>query len=133
MIKRIGVLAVALISAATTASVVTSGNANAAAAAAGPAFVQVVSAQPQTKESTVTVQYIGAQNAGDTNILAIGWGDTAASITSVTDSAGNTYKVASPMTRGTMQSQAMYYAADIKASAKNTNTVTVKFSVRHST
>jgi hypothetical protein len=44
------------------------------ARAAGPAFVQVVASQPQTAQSTVTAKFALAQSAGDTNVLAIGWG-----------------------------------------------------------
>ena len=98
------------------------------AQAAGPTFVQVVAAQPQTAQTTVTVKFPKAQVATDTNILAIGWSNTTSNITSVTDSAGNTYAVAAPTVHGSSQSQAIYYAKNIKAIAANTNTVTVKFS-----
>ncbi len=99
------------------------------AKAAGPAFVQVVAAQPQTNQSSVSVAYNSkAQAAGDTNILAIGWGDTTSNISTVTDSKGNTYVQAAPTTRGSSQSQAIYYAKNIAAAAINTNTVTVTFS-----
>ncbi len=97
------------------------------ARAAGPAFVQVVAAQPQTSQSSVSVIYSKAQVAGDTNILAIGWGDTTSNITNVTDSKGNVYAVAAPTTRGSSQSQAIYYAKNITAAAANGNTVTVTF------
>ena len=58
-------------------------------------------ATPQTSQSSVAVTYTGAQVAGDTNIVAIGWNNTTSSITSVTDSAGNTYQLAVPTARGT--------------------------------
>ena len=35
--------------------------------------------------------YTNTQTAGNANILAIGWNDVTANLTSVTDSAGNTY------------------------------------------
>jgi hypothetical protein len=95
---------------------------------AAPAFVQVVSAVPQTSQSTVSLTYASAQHAGDTNILAIGWNDTTASISTVTDSAGNTYQVAAPLTRGSGLSQAIYYAKNIAAAPANGNTVTITFS-----
>ncbi len=97
------------------------------ARAAGPTFVQVVAAQPQTNQSAVTVKFTKAQVAGDTNVLAIGTADTTSNITGVTDSAGNSYAVATPMTRGSSQSQAIYYAKNIAAAVANTNTVTVTF------
>ena len=71
------------------------------ATAAPPAFVQVKAAMPQTNQSTVSVTYTGAQVAGNTNIVAIGWNNATSNITSVTDSAGNTYQLAVPTARGT--------------------------------
>jgi chitodextrinase len=97
------------------------------ARAAGLAFVQVVAAQPQTKQTTVTVTYTKAQAAGDTNVLAIGWGDVTSNIAKVSDSSGNTYAVAAPTVHGSAQSQAIYYASNIKAAAAGANTVTVTF------
>ena len=99
----------------------------AAVAAAPPAFVQVNAAVPQTNQSTVTVRYNTAQTAGNTNILAIGWNNATSNITSVTDSAGNTYQLAVPTARGAGVSQAIYYAPNIKAAPAATNTVTVTF------
>jgi hypothetical protein len=89
--------------------------------------MQVNSAVPQTNQSTVTVRYNNAQTAGDTNILAIGWNNATSNITSVTDSAGNTYQQAVPTARGAGLSQAIYYAKNIKAAPAGTNTVTVTF------
>ncbi len=97
------------------------------AASAPPAFKQVNTAVPQTNQSTVTVKYAGAQTAGDTNIVAIGWNNATSNITSVTDSAGNTYQLAVPTARGAGLSQAIYYAKNIKAAAAGTNTLTVNF------
>ena len=85
-------------------------------------------ATPQTNQSAVSVTYTNAQVAGDTNILAIGWNNATSNITSVTNSAGNTYQLAVPTARGTGMSQAIYYAKNIKAAAAGTNTVTVTFS-----
>jgi glucose/arabinose dehydrogenase len=95
---------------------------------ATPAFVQVNSATPQSSQGTVALAYNGAQTAGNTNIVAVGWNDTTATITSVTDAAGNVYQAASPLTRGSGLSQAIYYARNIKAAAAGANTVTVRFS-----
>ena len=91
------------------------------------AFVQVNAATPQSNQSAVTVAYTSAQVAGDTNILAIGWNNATSNITSVTDSAGNTYQLAVPTARGPGLSQAIYYATNIKAAAAGANTVTVTF------
>ena len=67
-----------------------------AATTAPPAFVQVKAATPQTSQSSVSVTYTSAQVAGDTNIVAIGWNNSTSNISSVTDSAGNTYQLAVP-------------------------------------
>jgi outer membrane protein assembly factor BamB len=91
-------------------------------------FVQVNSATPQTNQSTVTVPYTKAQGSGDLNAIAIGFTDTTSTITSVTDSAGNVYQLAAPLTSGSGMSQAIYYAKNIKPSAAGANVVTVQFS-----
>jgi chitodextrinase len=93
----------------------------------GPEFMQQNYATPQTPQSSVAVIYTDAQTAGDTNILAIGWNDTTAAITSVTDSAGNLYQQAVGTFRGNGMSQAIYYAANIAAVAPGSNQVTVTF------
>jgi hypothetical protein len=91
----------------------------------------VSAATPQTNQSQVSVTYTNAQVAGDTNILAIGWKDATSNITSVMDSAGNSYQVAAPThrNRGAGLSQAIYYAKNIAAAAAGANTVTVTFNV----
>ena len=119
--KYLGVAA-AIVTAAAFSLTGTVG-ASAATQAAGPAFVQVVAAQPQTNQITVTVTYTKAQAAGDTNVLAIGWGDVTSNIAKVSDSSGNTYAVAAPTVHGSVQSQAIYYAPNIKAAAAGANTV----------
>ena len=72
--------------------------------------------------------YLQAQSAGDLNVVAVGWTDTTSTIISVTDSAGNVYQLAAPLTRGSAMSQAIYYAKDINAATAGTNVVTVQFS-----
>jgi hypothetical protein len=90
-------------------------------------FVQVNNAVPQQDRSRVRVTYQSAQTAGDTNILAIGWNDSTSDVTSVGDSAGNTYRIAAPTTRGQALSQTILYASNINASAAGANVVTVAF------
>ena len=102
-------------------------DAAAAAAVAPPAFVQVKAATPQTNQSSVAVTYTGAQAAGDTNVVVVGWNNTTSSVSSVTDTAGNAYQVAVSTARGSGVSQAIYYAPNIKAAAAGTNTVTTTF------
>jgi hypothetical protein len=65
--------------------------------------------------------------AGDTNIVAVGWNDTTSSITSVTDTAGNVYHPAVATFRGNGLSQAIYYAANVAASPARGSQVTVTF------
>jgi chitodextrinase len=93
-------------------------------AAPGPEFVQQNYSTPQTPQSVVSATYAGAQTPGNTNIVAIGWNDTTASINSVVDSAGNLYQQALATFRGNGMSQAIYYAANIQPAASNRVTVT---------
>jgi len=89
-----------------------------------PRFIQQNYATPQSPQNLVSVAYPNAQAAGSANILAIGWNDTAASLTNVSDSAGNRYQAAVPTFRGNGLSQAIYFALNIKTGA---NTVTAQF------
>jgi hypothetical protein len=93
------------------------------------AFVQVAAATPQSPASTVSVPIPGAQTAGNANVVAIGWNSATATVSSVTDSKGNVYQLAAPVTRGTGLSQAVYYATGINAATAGADTVTVTFSV----
>jgi chitodextrinase len=97
-------------------------------AKAAPAFVQVNYATPQTNQSSVTVNFTGAQTAGNTNVIAVGFNNATSTINSVTDSKGNTYAVAAALARGTDFSQAIYYAKNINSATAGSNTVTVTFS-----
>lgn len=93
------------------------------------AFVQENYSAPSAS-SSVTVTFTSAQTAGNLNVIAIGWNDVTTTITSVTDSKGNSYSVAVPTdtypTGGL--SQAIYYAKNIASATANSNTVTVSFS-----
>jgi hypothetical protein len=93
------------------------------------AFVQQAYAAPQGTFTTASVKYAKAQVAGDTNVVVVGWDDTTASISSVTDTKGNVYALAVGPTQvpGAL-TQAIYYAANIWAAAAGANTVTVTFS-----
>src|SRR5260370_5843168 len=57
-------------------------------------FVQSNSANPQATQTPVTVTFTGAQTAGNLNVVIVSWNDSTATISSVTDSIGNTYTVA---------------------------------------
>ena len=91
-------------------------------------FVQVGSATPTTG-STVSAAYTQAQGGGDLNVVVVGWNDTTATVSSVTDTKGNVYQLAVGPTAITDNlSQSIYYAKNITGAAAGANTVTVKFS-----
>jgi hypothetical protein len=87
-------------------------------------FVQVKAATPQTPSSSVAVTYPVAQTAGNLNIVAVGWNDTTSTVSSISDSQGNTYTLAIGPTTGTGLRQSIYYAPNIRGGS---NTVTVTF------
>ncbi len=89
-----------------------------------PGFVQVNSVTPQTTSGSVILGYLAAQSAGNLNVLAVGWNDTTSTVTSVTDTRGNTYTQAGSTITGSGLRQAIFYAKNIAA---GTNTVTVSF------
>ena len=105
------------------------------AAAARPAlaapivFVQSNSATPQSPQTTVTVSYTAAQTLGNLNVVVVGWNNSTAAVSSVTDSRGNAYAVAAaPVVQSGTASQVIYYAKNISAAGAGANTVTVTFS-----
>jgi fibronectin type III domain protein len=118
---------------ATDAATNLSGYSNTASAttlAGGPpsiAFVQSNYAVPPTPQTTVTVRYTGAQTPGNLNVVAIGWNDATSQVVTVTDTVGNVYVRALATVQPGIQSQVIYYAANIGGAAANTNTVTVTF------
>ena len=100
-----------------------------AVSAATISFVQSNYGAPQSSPASVAVKYTAAQKAGDLNVVAVGWNDSTAAVSSVTDSSGNTYQRAvGPTTVAGTVSQSIYYARNILAAAAGANTVTVQFS-----
>ena len=98
-------------------------------ATAAVSFVQVNSATPQTAQTSVTLAYLQAQTAGNLNVVAVGWSDATATITTVSDSKGNTYTLAvGPTVQAGTATQAIYYAKNISTAGANANAVTVTFS-----
>jgi hypothetical protein len=76
------------------------------------------------------VTYTAAQTAGDLNVVIVGWNDSTAQVSSVTDSSGNAYQLAVGPTRikqissnTANEAQAIYYAKNIKVGSANTVTV----------
>src|SRR5579863_5630718 len=95
---------------------------------AATAYVQSA-AQDPFASNALSVKYAAAQNAGDLNVVAIGWNDSTSSVISVTDSSHNNYLVAAaPTTIAGNGTQVIYYAQNIAAAAAGANTVTVTFS-----
>jgi hypothetical protein len=91
--------------------------------------VQENYADPQSAQVlSVPVQYAAAQAAGHLNVVIVGWNDTVAQVSSVTDSVGNAYQLAvGPTLLNGVLSQSIYYAKNILPAA-GANTVTVTFS-----
>jgi chitodextrinase len=92
-----------------------------------PSFVQEGYAAPQSPQIAVSATYSGAQTAGDTNIVAIGWNDAISKVRSVTDSAGNVYRRALPTFRGNGLGQAIYEASNVAPTGPGGTVVTVTF------
>ena len=98
------------------------------AQAATPAFVQVASAVPQSLSvPTISATYAAAQTAGNLNVVVIGWNDTTARVSTVSDTSGNVYKLAVGPTLGSALTQSIYYAPNIAAAAALANSVKVTF------
>jgi hypothetical protein len=103
--------------------------------ASTPTYVQGNYAVPQTPQTTVVLPYTAAQTAGNLNVVIVGWNDTIAQVSSVTDKAGNVYYLAkgtTTMPTGVLTlsgalTQSIYYAKNIKAAAAGANAVTVTF------
>jgi fibronectin type 3 domain-containing protein len=92
-------------------------------------YVQGNYATPQAAESSVTVAFTAAQVAGDLNVVAVGWNDSSAAVTGVTDKSGNTYTLAvGPTVQSGYATQSIYYAKKIVGAAAGANIVTVTFS-----
>jgi hypothetical protein len=97
-------------------------------ALAVPSYVQGNYAVPQTPQTTVTVPYAAAQLKGDLNVVIVGWNDSNATVSSVTDSQGNQYHLAlGPTVLTGVLSQSIYYAPNISPAAASADAVTVTF------
>ncbi len=93
---------------------------------ATPGFVQAAYNDPSSADS-VPVDYSGAQTAGNLNVVVVAWNDTTAQVSSVTDTAGNVYQLATRPTQTSDDgglSLSIYYAKNIASSGANTVTVT---------
>ena len=95
----------------------------------GLAYVQGNYATPQTPQTTVSVKFNSAQVVGDLNVVVVGWNDSTAVVSTVTDTKGNAYAraIGPTIVSGTL-SQSIYYAKNIAAATAGANSVTVTFS-----
>jgi len=91
-------------------------------------YIQGASAATGGALTTVPVTMPNVQTAGNLNVVIIGWNDTTATVSSVTDTEGNTYTIAAPLLTGGGLSQAIFFAKNIAGEASNPNGVTVTFS-----
>src|SRR5262245_51910365 len=83
---------------------------------------------PGNSPTTIPVTYTSAQTAGNFNVVVVGWNDTTAAVSSVTDSRGNVYtRAVGPTALAGQMSQSIYYAKNIVGAAASANTVTVRF------
>ena len=94
----------------------------------GPHYVQGNSASPPNSQTSVQVAYKSAQTAGNLNVVFIAWNNNSGSVSSVTDTLGNTYTKAIGPTVSSVsptRSQAVYYCSNIKSGSGNTVKVTM--------
>ena len=91
-------------------------------------YIQSATTATGSALTTVPVTMSNVQTAGNLNVVIIGWNDTTTTVSSVTDTEGNTYTIAAPLVTGTGLSQIIYYAKNIAGEASNPNEVTVTFS-----
>ena len=76
--------------------------------------------------SSVSVPFGNPQTAGNLNVVVVGWNDTSADVTSVTDDQGNVYtRAVGPASISPALSQSIYYAKNIASAGANS--VTVEF------
>ncbi|MBV8212871.1 MAG: hypothetical protein JOZ08_06550 [Verrucomicrobia bacterium] len=97
---------------------------------AQPAYVQGHYESSLVPRHKMTVVYTDAQQAGDVNVVIVGWLNSFTQNIYVTDTNNNAYTVAYPMTSssdGQLWEQ-IYIARNILPALPRANTVTVKFS-----
>lgn len=98
------------------------------AAAQAIGFVQVNSSAPASA-STLAASFSSAQTAGNLNVVFVAWSDATTTVTSVSDSKGNSYQLAASHASSSLgMTQSIYYASNIAAASAGANTVTVTLS-----
>jgi hypothetical protein len=94
----------------------------------GIAYVQGNYGTPQDPQTAVNVTFTAVQSAGDLNVVVVGWNDSTAQVSAVTDSSGNTYRlILGPTVQSGIASQSIYYARNVAPANAGANTVTVTF------
>jgi IPT/TIG domain len=90
-------------------------------------YIQGGSTGTGATQATLIEVMPAAQTAGHLNVVVVGWSDTTSTITSVTDTEGNTYAVGASTATGTGIRQAIYYAKNIVGDTGSPNQITVTF------
>jgi hypothetical protein len=78
-------------------------------------FVQVADTTPPPA-TTASAPFSMAQSGGNLIVVAVGW-NSAGGVAKVTDTSGNTYKLAVGPNTASILSQSVYYAAGIRAAS----------------
>jgi hypothetical protein len=87
------------------------------------AFIQAASQDSNDSARTVSATYAHPQQAGNLDVVVVGWSDPAHKVSSISDSAGNSYVLADMPTSTSGAVLAIYYASNIASAASNTVTV----------
>ena len=87
------------------------------------AFIQAASQDSKDSARTVSATYAHPQQAGNLDVVVVGWSDPATTLSSIGDSAGNSYALAGMPTSTSGAVLAIYYASNIASAASNTVTV----------
>jgi hypothetical protein len=94
-------------------------------------YVQSNYAVPQTPQTSVAVTFTAAQVAGDLNVVVVGWNDSTATVSAVTDTKNNVYtRAVGPTVQAGVATQSIYCAKNIVAAAAGANTITVTLQAR---
>ena len=91
-------------------------------------YIQHGSTVSNNPSTTLSVSMPALQAAGNLNVAIIGWADNTATVSSVTDSEGNTYAAALPVVTGIGLRQVIYYAQNLAGDSSTPNQITVTFS-----
>ncbi len=91
-------------------------------------YIQRGGTVTNVSSTTIPATMPDLQTAGDLNVVIIGWADATTTVSTMTDTEGNTYVAALPLTVSTGLSQVIYYAKNIAGDSTTPNQITVTFS-----